>query len=291
MNEIIDEFKFIVAEDGKKIYYQAFIPNDSTEGILIVFQGLGGGGKEDFQLFSKELLTQKFLVVIVHQRGTGYSEGVRGDIECFEIIINDSKTLISEIANQYLDKPIFILGHSLGGTISIRLAADLKNELSGVILLNPMTRLEYKSVTFSTKLKFVFNYLFRPSFLTVQSVNSDQLQHPLDKSELKKKENDPLVVQKHSMRYMFESKKLIDASIKNAKNANVPLLLIFGAKDEVVDHSGSEKVYENWNNSDRAKIIIENGGHGAHTIDLVLKETIKWLENQLLINSKKEEKL
>jgi len=108
LKDIPNDFNYLLAEDGKKIYYQSFIPNNNIEGILIVFQGLGGGGRNDFQYFSKKLSSENLAVNIVHQRGTGYSEGKRGDIEDFEIIINDSKSLIRKITNKYPDKPIFL---------------------------------------------------------------------------------------------------------------------------------------------------------------------------------------
>lgn len=281
LNDVPNDFNYSAAEDGKKIYYQSFIPNNKIDGILIIFQGLGGGGKNDFQYFSKQLSSENFMVNIVHQRGTGYSEGKRGDIEDFDIIINDSKSLIREIKNKYPDKPIFVLGHSLGGPISIRLASDLNSELSGAILLNPMCKLEDGSISIWTRLKYIFNYIFTPSKLTVKSGTSDDIKHPLDKKEVEKAKDDPLVVQKHSMRYMYEAKKIIDASVENAKHAKIPLFLIYGEKDEFVNHSGTEEVYLNWSNADKIKFIIEDGGHGAHTSELIWKKVLNWLKNKV----------
>lgn len=153
-------------------------------------------------------------------------------------------------------------------------------ELSGVILINPMTKLEYKSVSFREKVKYVVGYIFYPSRLTVEPAPADKVQHLLDKEELIKKANDQFVVQRHSMRYMFEAKKLIDASIKNAKNAKSPMYLIYGEKDGFVDHSGSEDVYSAWNNNNKFKFIIKDGGHGAHTANIVWKQVLGWLKEQ-----------
>lgn len=63
------DFDYVTAKDGNKIYYQLFIPDDPIDGILIIFQGLGGGGKDDFQDFSMQISSEGFLVSIVHQRG------------------------------------------------------------------------------------------------------------------------------------------------------------------------------------------------------------------------------
>ncbi len=143
-----------------------------------------------------------------------------------------------------------------------------------------MCRLEEESISIWTKLKYIINFIFNSSEITNKSVTADDIKHPLDKKEVEKKENDPLVVRKHSMRYMFEAKKIIDDSIENAKHATIPLFLIYGEKDEFVDHSGSEEVYRNWSNTYKTKFIIEDGGHGAHTSEVVWKKVLTWLKNR-----------
>ena len=273
------DFKYIVGKDDKKIYYKPFYPEKKIDGVVVIFQGLGGGGEEDFYYFSEQLAKNNFQVNIVHQRGTGYSEGIRGDIKDFQIVLDDYKKIIGTLKNHYPEKPLFILGHSLGGTFSIKLADELKDELDGVILLNPTCKLKTEKVSLWTRLDYMFKYLFRPSALTVESKSPDDISHPQDKAEVRKKAEDPLVVQKHSVRYMFEAKKLIDSSLENSIKATSPLFLIYGEKDEFIDHSYSEKIYSKWDSEDKNKHIIKGGGHGAYNGKLIWKDVLKWLQH------------
>ena len=52
-----------------------------------------------------------------------------------------------------------------------------------------------------------------------------------------------LLVKYFSMHYMSESKKIMDAMVKNAQQADYPLLLLYGDNDMIVDKAGCDEIY------------------------------------------------
>src|SRR5690606_21977880 len=82
---------YFTTRDGLKLYYQEVWPVQELRGIILFFQGIGGGGGRSF--FSDAMVANGYGVIIVHQRGTGYSEGKRGDLKSFDPVVEDYKEL------------------------------------------------------------------------------------------------------------------------------------------------------------------------------------------------------
>ncbi len=293
LSEFPENLDYFVAQDNVRIYYQVIGPESGIttapqgtqearlKGVLAVFQGLGGGGRNDFQNFGKRLAANGYVVYLVYERGTGYSEGRRGDVKDFRLIIEDYQYLIHMLRALYPEQPLFIFGHSLGGAISVKLAAEPVEELAGVILLNPAYKFKKTAgPSFFQMTAYGFNYLFRSSALTVDVTGDpERIINPKERAEVQLRLKDPLVVKKHSMRYMAGAKKVMDACEENAEKADVPLLLIYGEKDEFVDHEGSEAILFKWRNPDKTRIIIRDGGHGAYMADEVWADVLQWLDS------------
>jgi len=62
----------------------------------------------------------------IDQRGFGHSEGRRGVVESSKICVEDQLSFIDKVDQAYggKDVPKFIVGHSLGGLISLSILAE-----------------------------------------------------------------------------------------------------------------------------------------------------------------------
>ena len=81
------------------------------------------------------------------------------------------------------------------------------------------------------------------------------------------------------MRYMSESKKIMDAMVKYARLADYPLLLLYGDNDMIVDKAGCDEIYSAWKDQNKNYEIINGGSHGKSTVVKGAEIIIKWLEN------------
>jgi hypothetical protein len=79
------------------------------------------------------------------------------------------------------------------------------------------------------------------------------------------------------MRYMSESKKIMDALIKYSQQADYALLLLYGEDDLIVDKAGCEEIYSAWKGQNKNYEIISGGSHGKSTVLKGAEITIKWM--------------
>lgn len=271
------DFAYFTTRDGIKLYSQEIKPELPPKGMVVFFQGINGGGYKG--LLNDQLAVNGFSSNVIHQRGTGYSEGVKGDLKSFDIVEEDYQKFLNIVKKKNPGKPLFILGHSLGGDFCIWIASK-RTDLAGAILINPATKYQMKKIPFGAKMKFMFDYMFRRSALTIDVSPPQKISNEQDKQAIAISAQDKLSLKKMSVRYAIAAQTLWNESAKNASTANSPLLVIYGDKDEVVDHSETEKVYAVWQHADKTKIIISGSGHGGNIFDKCMETIIQWTNRE-----------
>jgi alpha-beta hydrolase superfamily lysophospholipase len=75
------------------------------------------------------------------------------------------------------------------------------------------------------------------------------------------------------------SRKLMNSMIEYSKNADYPLLLIYGEKDNIVDKRGCDLIFEAWRCKNKQFVVIENGTHGKSTVVLAKSAITRWLHD------------
>lgn len=102
---------------------------------LVLIHGLGG----QLQHFTHSLferLTGDFRLIAIDRPGAGYS--TRRDDDSARLA-EQARAIHTFIATQKIEKPLLV-GHSLGGSVALRLALDYPGSISGLVLLSPLTR-------------------------------------------------------------------------------------------------------------------------------------------------------
>lgn len=272
--------KYFVSRDGLKLHYKQYLPDTAITGVVLVAPGMGGIRTNDLDELGFALSQAGYVVLVLHDRGTGYSGGDRGDISDYQLVIEDFQSFFETTRSTYPDKPLFLLGHSLGGVTSIRIARDLGDKIKGVAIINPAYRYSTQSgPSFWTYVTYGFNALFRPSALTVDMMSNEpgEATQPEDKEEFTARKNDPLIVKKFSMRYMMSVRTIMVKAKESAGFVDKPLLMIYGKKDAYIDHSGSEEIFAAWKCSNKKKVVFEEAGHGTYVANMSKNIILEWL--------------
>jgi alpha-beta hydrolase superfamily lysophospholipase len=273
---------FFKTKDSLKLFIYDFIPDDAYTATIFMIAGITGinhhSEKESIELLSNN----ENRVVVIHPRGTGNSEGIRGDIESINLFINDYVDIIKKDSD-YISShhPVYLFGHSMSCAVLVAVADKLKNS-SGAILINPpliQKAAKGMSPNVWQYLKYAFYMLFakhRP--IVNMAGNPSLIQDKEDRKEAEQRANDKLLVQYFSMHYMNEVRKLLKSMPDYAAKAAYPLLLIYGMKDSIVDKKGCDLIYENWKHKNKTYHLVENGTHGKSTIQQSKKIIIQWLK-------------
>jgi pimeloyl-ACP methyl ester carboxylesterase len=103
--------------------------NDSLPTLFFVHGSPGSWDAFSVYMKDKDLLA-KYRMVSIDRPGFGYSQF--GDAKNMQAQSEIISPLLTYIDNK---KPIYIVGHSLGGPLAIKLAADNPNTFAGIVLL------------------------------------------------------------------------------------------------------------------------------------------------------------
>jgi lysophospholipase len=176
----------------------------------------------------------------------------RGHIDSFDEYIFEVKDWI-QAAYQF-DLPVFLIGHSLGGLISIRLLQQEKLNLAGVVLSSPCLGLIHQPSKLVHLLSYGLNVIM-PSLrfnsgLTIEMATRNEEVRDADK-------NDTLYITKVSVRWYRELNLAMKMAFEEiGKIEDIPFLVMQGGDDKVVNKQTvnkwfnivplSEKRFKEW---------------------------------------------
>lgn len=151
-----------ISSDGFTLHY-AQTGNDTLPTLFFIHGSPGSWNA--FEVYMKDsMLLAKYRMISIDRPGFGYSQF--GDAKNLAEQVKIIHPLLKHIEN---GKPIYIVSHSLGGPLSVKLTAENNARISGLVLLAGSVSKEYepKERWRAVMKVFPLNYLlpgaFRPS--------------------------------------------------------------------------------------------------------------------------------
>ncbi len=112
----------------------------SPRGVVIVSHGFAEHGG-CYRRLAEVLGTRLDLdVIAVDFRGHGRSAGRRGVVKRYGDLVGDLESALTWTARQLPGVPLFVLGHSNGGQVALRLALAVQGTIEGLVISNPALR-------------------------------------------------------------------------------------------------------------------------------------------------------
>lgn len=268
--------QFFDASDGTKLFFSIDGPSQ-TSAVWFVSGAEARAEPPDPQL-AAALRSNDLSTVVFHPRGTGYSDGLRGDADDYDAFLGDHHAFLKHLFGRF--ERVFLIGQSAGCAFALETAAHAPRPLAGLVLVNPAWRLQTaKGMTpsFGDYVRFAWNAAFRPAALTVD-MNSkpEAVEFEADRAEGLAMQQDPLVVRYFSMRYMMAQARVMDRIPENLAKVNAPLLLVQGAHDGLVDPGSFDELLEKAAATDKRKLLAERGGHGSSAVETEVDEILAW---------------
>ena len=158
--------------DGFKMHY-AKTGNDTLATLFFVHGSPGGWTAFERYMQDKDLLS-RYRMISVDRPGFGYSQF--GDAKNLE----DQSKLISPIAKLFQNgKPMYAVGHSLGGPMIVKLLIDNENLFTGLVFLAASNDPDeekperWRYIMKATPLNYFLPGAFRPSNKELVYLKSD----------------------------------------------------------------------------------------------------------------------
>jgi alpha-beta hydrolase superfamily lysophospholipase len=275
----INEGNMRVVSDGTEIFVYTAEKN-SRGPVIYVLAGITGINHYKESDIINLLCSDKNNAVVIHPRGTGYSDGRRGDTDDFNKIIRDYVEIISEdMQSRFKGRKIILYGHSMSAAIALAAARDLPG-INGLILVNPpyiMKQAAGMTPSITDYIKYGVYMIFAPHTPVVNMAGDPELiKNEEEKIEALERNSDPLLTRYHSMYCMLGAKKLMDNMAEIAGSVKVPLLMLYGASDSIVDKKGCMEVYNAYAGKNKEFTEVKGGPHGKGTVILAGKKITAW---------------
>ncbi len=129
---------FIKSFDGTNLFYKKEEVEDAKAAVVIVHGLAEHSGRYDY--VADKFHKAGFSTYRFDHRGHGKSEGERGYYEDYEDMLKDVNIVVDKAIDENPDKPVFLLGHSMGGfAVSLYGAKYKDKKLTGIITSGGLT--------------------------------------------------------------------------------------------------------------------------------------------------------
>jgi len=264
--------------DGTRIFFREWTTKEPLANILVI-HGLGEHSGR-YSILANDFQHAGFNVFSFDLRGHGKSAGKRGHIMNFNEYLYDVDNF-KQMLIKRSSKPLFILGHSMGGLIAMNFAIKNPTNIQGLITSSPLFKIRVKVPEWKKKLGvFLSN---RIPFLSMSNeVNPDYLSHA--QRVVQAYINDPLVHTKVTARWFTEVTKAMEETQKICSRLNIPVLMLHGGNDLLTDPKGSEDIFSLLTVSDKTLKIYDGFYHEIYNEierDKPVNDTIEWIKKRL----------
>ncbi len=239
------------------LYYQCWLPDGSPKAILLVAHGLAEHSGR-YKNLVNYFVPKGYAVYALDHRGHGKSEGTRSYVDRFSDYLTDLKTFFDMVHKEHKDAKIFLVGHSMGGTIATAYAIEHQKELAGLILSGS---------------SLVATASISPALLAIAGIVAAVLPKigvtVLDASTISRDKavvdayvNDPLVYRgKVPARMGAELAKMWKQLPERMPEIKLPVLIMHGSADQLSDPAGSKLLYERVSSKDKTLKLYDGFYH------------------------------
>lgn len=124
--------EWIEGKGGLRIFTRHWEPSIDARASLVICHGVNSHGGQYLRA-AEEFAARGFAVTALDLRGRGRSEGERFYVDSVDDYVSDLSQAIELGRSHHPELPLFLLGHSAGGVVSVTYALDHQDRLDGLI--------------------------------------------------------------------------------------------------------------------------------------------------------------
>lgn len=217
------------------------------------------------------------------QRGFGATEeaGVWAGIAS---MVEDLRAAVRVIRKRHPEAPLYLIGESMGGAVVLAALGDAESGLPGVdgaVLAAPAVWGRATMNPFYRSGLWVIAHTFpgwRPTGQSLGRIPSDNIEM------LRAMGRDPLVIKETRFDSVYGLVGLMDRALDAAPRVELPLLLLYGARDEIIPKEPTRRFACGLNGGQRAALYPE----GYHMLlrdlqaEVVWRDVLSWATAQSL---------
>jgi len=240
-----------------RIYHQAWLPDGDTRTALIVVHGLADHCGRYMNVVH-HFVPLGYAVYGFDHIGHGKSGGPRVYVHRFEELIDTLGTFVGMVRQWEPAQPIFLVGHSMGALVAAAYMIERQDDLSGAVLSGPGVKIP-ENISSGTILagRILSALAPKAGLLTLDAQGVSR-----DPAVVQAYVNDPLVhTGKITARMAAELLRTMQRVSAEAGKITLPILILQGGADRLVDPSGGRMLYETVGSKDKAIKVYDGLYH------------------------------
>jgi alpha-beta hydrolase superfamily lysophospholipase len=261
---------------GIPIAHREWLPDGEARGSVVIAHGINEHSGRYVHV-AERLVRDAWLVGALDHRGHGLSGGRRAAVERFDDWVTDLDGYIRGVLTES-PRPLFLLGHSLGGLIATVYALRHQDALDGLILSSPSVMPPLRMSPASLRAGRLLSRW--ASNLPVVALRLDAVSR--DPAVVQAYRDDPLVhLGKMRARTGAEALRAIEEVQRDISRLRLPLLTVQGTVDLLVDPGAARWVDSHTGSPDHTLRIYEGLYHEVFNEperDEVLDDLAGWLD-------------
>ena len=220
---------------GLRIFWQSWLPPAPPRGVVVIAHGLGEH-RGRYAHVAERLVREGDAVYALDHRGHGRSEGPRALLDKIGSAVADLDSLVLRASDEHPGSPVFLLGHSMGGTLALCYAMCRQDRLEALALSGPLAALHAASPVVRLAAKLLSTLTPR---LPVIAVDASLISR--DPAVVQAYNADPLVHHgKLPARTVAELAAAVASLPAGVSAITVPTLIMYGTADGLCPPEGSE---------------------------------------------------
>lgn len=265
------------------IYYQYWLPDGEVKAVLLIIHGLAEHSGR-YSNVVNHFVPLGYAVYALDHIGHGKSDGDRVYVERIEDYTDTLEIFVNIVQESQTDKPMFLVGHSMGGLIGSLYLLEHQNDFNGAVLSGSGVKVPDNISPMVVSIGKLLSNL-TPKFGLI-GLNANDISR--DPKVVEAYVNDPLVYTgKTTVRLATEMLRGMERVQQEAGKITLPLLLVHGSEDKLVDPDASQMLYDTVSSKDKTLIFYEGYYHEVFNDpkkDKVFADMEAWLEKHLETN-------
>ena len=243
--------------DGVSLAGRAWMPSEPLRAVIALVHGINEhSGRYGF--IAGRANERGLGVVSTDLRGHGRSPGERAWVERFDDYLLDVDALLAKAQELAAGRPVFLMGHSMGGAIALRWVAQRGPLVAGLVLSSAALRIGGDVPRLLVLLApFLSRWLprLRGKRLSPEVISRDP-------AAVDAYQADPLVTKKApTARTGAELLRAMELNRAAAAGLKLPVYLFHGDADRLTDPAGSCEINGLWGGADHSLRLWPGSRH------------------------------
>ncbi len=264
--------------DGLTLYTEYALPDGDPKAVVLLVHGYGEHCGR-YQHVIARLVGAGYAVYTLDHRGHGKSEGVRAYCDTMLQFVEDLKRYFDRMSAAQPGKKRVVIGHSMGALISLAFTQRYQDEIDALVISGAPVNADANVSPLMVWLGSILTHLAPKLHLLPSSGPGILSRDPeIDIAW----DNDPLTNKKPMrVRLGVEINNMARDVREHLADLHLPILILHGAEDKLVNPSGSQLAYEKVSSADKTLKLYPGMRHEVMNEigkEAVLDEIVAWLD-------------